>query len=403
MQAVGGAMRLGSESDSEPGLCDCLVERSPRLLQRGMPRSRTRAAFRIKHCGLSGCEQFVRSDVFHYMANMPLRWLLPIYTLFYLFGWVVFAFWWQLAADGCEPKKLTFRRSFMLSLETMTTIGYGVADPFFDDCPEVIPLLIVQSLVGLLMDAIFLNLIYTRFSTAFTRASSIIFSDKIIAYSEDGFVKICFRICEVAKRPLIEPLVRMYALKHATDALDNTEVDVVQMRLEQPCGDIADGKLFLSLPAKVIHRVNTESPLSQATDVGSLENFLDCLQSLDFVEVIAIVSGTCPITGSSLEARQSYTLSDIQYDCAFAPCVAIRDGTHRVDFTRFHETVPDIKFALIGLRCAEAIPAAVGMRVWQWSRLQQRPNLRNQQKDGHKRIQHSLLFLAGNILQADGE
>ena len=295
------------------------------------------------------------------------------------------------------------------------------------------------------MDAIFLNLIYTRFSTAFTRASSIIFSDKIIAYSEvcrvgprkqqpdprllqmvgkrgclynvglnmfqqkggptvqDGFVKICFRICEVAKRPLIEPLVRMYALKHATDALDNTEVDVVQMRLEQPCGDIADGKLFLSLPAKVIHRVNTESPLSQATDVGSLENFLDCLQSLDFVEVIAIVSGTCPITGSSLEARQSYTLSDIQYDCAFAPCVAIRDGTHRVDFTRFHETVPDIKFALIGLRCAEAIPAAVGMRVWQSSRLQQRPNLRNQQKDGHKRIQHSLLFLAGNILQADGE
>ena len=47
----------------------------------------------------------------------------------YVAMWLVFTFWWQRAASGCEERPLTFRRAFMLSLETMTTIGYGVADP----------------------------------------------------------------------------------------------------------------------------------------------------------------------------------------------------------------------------------------------------------------------------------
>jgi hypothetical protein len=47
------------------------------------------------------------------------------------------------------------------------------------------------------MDAIFLNLMYTRFSTAFTRSASIIFTDVAIVYEENGFVKIAFRVCEV--------------------------------------------------------------------------------------------------------------------------------------------------------------------------------------------------------------
>ena len=83
----------------------------------------------------------------------------------------------------------------------------------FDDCPGVIPLLVVQSLVSLLMDAIFLNLMYTRFSTAFTRSASIIFTNVAVVYEEGGFVKIAFRVCEAARKPLIEPLVRLYLVK----------------------------------------------------------------------------------------------------------------------------------------------------------------------------------------------
>eukprot|EP00438_Fugacium_kawagutii_P022827 Skav230302 [mRNA] locus=scaffold430:30461:31306:+ [translate_table: standard] len=266
------------------------------------------------------------------------------YCVVYLLGWLLFTLWWQHAADGCETRHLTFRRAFMLSLETMTTIGYGVSDPMFDECPEVLPLLVVQSLVSLLMDAIFLNLMYTRFSTAFTRSASIIFTEVACVYEEKGFVKMAFRICEVARKPLIEPMVRMYIMKHgphptgASGAEGFLDLDVKQMPLEEPDINISDGKLFLTLPSRVVHCFDSESPWRQ-DKVTSLQQFHDQVQEMDFFEFIVVLSGTCPITGNSLEARQSYTASDLRYDCTFAPCVALRNDKHEVDFEHFHRTV----------------------------------------------------------------
>ncbi|CAK9089411.1 unnamed protein product [Durusdinium trenchii] len=335
-----------SESGSDGGLCECLTVRSPRLLRRGIPRSRARGSFRVGQVGVSSFEQFVRSDVFHYMANMPLRWMLVLYCVVYVAMWLVFTFWWQRAASGCEERPLTFRRAFMLSLETMTTIGYGVADPMFDGCREVIPLLVVQSLISLLMDAIFLNMVYTRFSSAFTRSASIIFTDVAVVYMEQATVKLCFRVCEVARKPLIEPLIRVYLVKHqklpdlpeldGLESDDRVDVEVHQMALEEPNINIADGKLFLTLPCKVVHCLDSDSPLCSAKN---LDEFHEAMQRTEFFEVLAVLSGTCPITGNSLEARQSYTASDLRVDCRFSPCVVLRNDEHVVDFEYFHRTL----------------------------------------------------------------
>ena len=51
-------------------------------------------------------------------ANMPLRWMLLIYCTVYVLTWLLFTLWWQYAANDCENRQLTFRRAFMLSLET---------------------------------------------------------------------------------------------------------------------------------------------------------------------------------------------------------------------------------------------------------------------------------------------
>eukprot|EP00435_Cladocopium_sp_Y103_P060403 s282_g22.t1 len=116
------AMTTLSDSGSEgTGLCDCLTVRSPRLLQRGVPKARTRGSFRISHVGVSRFEQFVRSDIFHYLANMPLRWMLLNYCVVYVLTWLVFTFWWQHAANDCESRDLNFRRAFMLSLDCRIT------------------------------------------------------------------------------------------------------------------------------------------------------------------------------------------------------------------------------------------------------------------------------------------
>eukprot|EP00439_Symbiodinium_sp_Y106_P086857 s122_g36.t1 len=331
----------GSESGSDTtGLCPP-TPRSPRLLRRGLPSSRTRGFFHVRYGGIGRFEEFIRTDLFHYLANMPFRYLVLVYTVTYFLGWVIFTFWWQVAAEGCEPKDLTFRRAFLLSLETMTTIGYGVSDPFFDDCRGVIPLLVVQSLLGLLMDTYFLNLMYTRLSTAVKRASSIIFSDAAVVFEEGGHIKLSLRICEVAKRPVIEPIVRMYAIKHDTlpEPTELIDVDVCPMILETPNIEIADGKLFLMLPTKVVHRVDAASPLAPP-DLKDLDDFQYCINSFDYLEILVVVSASCPITGNSLESRHSYSKENLRYKSRLAPCVRVFDGAHEVDFEAFHQTVP---------------------------------------------------------------
>ncbi len=64
--------------------------------------------------------------------------------------------------------------------------------------------------------------------------------------------------------------------------------------------------------------------LTQDPSLSVLVAFAD--EAMDFFELIVVLSGTCPITGNSLEARQSYTASDLRYNCVFAPCVPGTEG-----------------------------------------------------------------------------
>eukprot|EP00446_Apocalathium_sp_SHHI-4_P070690 CAMPEP_0177514548 /NCGR_PEP_ID=MMETSP0369-20130122/44379_1 /TAXON_ID=447022 ORGANISM="Scrippsiella hangoei-like, Strain SHHI-4" /NCGR_SAMPLE_ID=MMETSP0369 /ASSEMBLY_ACC=CAM_ASM_000364 /LENGTH=234 /DNA_ID=CAMNT_0018993253 /DNA_START=306 /DNA_END=1007 /DNA_ORIENTATION=+ len=229
------------------------------------------------------------------------------------------------------------------------TIGYGVPDPYFNDCDEVIFLLSTQSLWSLLLDAMLLNLVYQRFSRAFERALAMVFSDVcIVTSTAAGGVQLVFRICEMRKQPLLEPLVRVYCVRHVEDEFEPGafQVDVQPVALEEPDNSIADGKIFLSLPVRVVHAIGPGSPLAPPAQEGkagvaqdlSAEDVQVYLQSLPFVEIIAIVSGTDGVTGNSIEARHSYTMEEIRWNCRFVRCVSWDNGMHCVDFSELHRT-----------------------------------------------------------------
>merc|ERR1719210_246506 len=106
----------------------------------------------------------MRTDVYHTVINMPFRQLIPLFVVVYVCSWSIFAFFWMLISEPCDCELTSFTRAFLLSMETMMTIGYGVPDPYFDDCNTVIPVIVCESLFGLLLDAMFLNTMYQRFA-----------------------------------------------------------------------------------------------------------------------------------------------------------------------------------------------------------------------------------------------
>eukprot|EP00927_Polykrikos_kofoidii_P030387 TRINITY_DN26144_c0_g1_i1.p1 TRINITY_DN26144_c0_g1~~TRINITY_DN26144_c0_g1_i1.p1 ORF type:complete len:404 (-),score=62.23 TRINITY_DN26144_c0_g1_i1:161-1372(-) len=288
----------------------------------------------------------VWNDLYHTAIHMPLKRLLFIFVLVYMVSWSFFAVFWMLVSEPCGLELTNFRRAFYLSMESMMTIGYGVPDPYFQDCNEVIPVITAEALFGLLLDAAFLNTLYQRFSAASQRSASMIFSHVAIINEVAETVHWSFRFCELRRTTLLEPSVRVFCVTHKPNPRHHggVEIEVKHVKLTDPDEDC---KVMPSLPVTVHHVVTPGSPLCPPVPEGVLpEDFIPTaaevwihLESLYYVELIAIVCGSDGVTGNSVEAAFSYTLSDIKYNHSFVPCAFVDEtGYTTVDFVSLHET-----------------------------------------------------------------
>lgn len=101
-----------------------------------------------------------------------------------------------------------------LSLETMVTIGYGVNDQFFNECPEGIFIIGIQSLIGRFLDAAIMGATLLRLARGTSRGHSVIFSDKAFMRVKRGSLYVSVQICDLRKHQLLEAHVRLFAIRH---------------------------------------------------------------------------------------------------------------------------------------------------------------------------------------------
>lgn len=95
----------------------------------------------------------------------------------------VFAVVYWLISHGEQPCNLglrDLRASYLFSLETMTTVGYGTSDYLFGECWIMLPVLTAQAFCSLLMDAFLFGTLFLRLSRPQTRASTVVFSKNAV-------------------------------------------------------------------------------------------------------------------------------------------------------------------------------------------------------------------------------
>ena len=135
-------------------------------------------------------------DLFHTILHFTTYRLLALLVLMYFVGFAVFVPFYMLAIDHCNTDFKTPLSAFFFSVETvskkhasinqcccvliltvacccawlkMMTIGYGATDPFFADCWYMAGLISFQSVIGTILDAICIGLLYDRISRATVR------------------------------------------------------------------------------------------------------------------------------------------------------------------------------------------------------------------------------------------
>lgn len=197
--------------------------------------------------------------------------LLSLYTVTYFVLVLIFAGLYIAMAypnDICKLGTVNMTDAFLFSAITITTVGYGSNDLFFNGCVGVTIVLTLESLVGFVMNAFLLGMMYTKCQRGSTRKYSVRFSKKVMIRQIRGQWYFLFRVCEMRTSQILEAHIRCYCLRDETEAEMLNAGRAVPymfqqypMTLNHPDHELGS-PMLLMLPTTVVHRIDFWSPLS---------------------------------------------------------------------------------------------------------------------------------------------
>ncbi|XP_060118736.1 ATP-sensitive inward rectifier potassium channel 11 [Heteronotia binoei] len=293
-------------------------------------------------------------DVFTTLVDLKWPHTLIIFTMSFLCSWLLFAMiWWLIAfAHGdldqntrthlrgdsgglgagefvpCITEMHSFTSAFLFSIEVQVTIGFG-GRMMTEECPAAIFMLIVQNIVGLVLNSIMLGCIFMKTAQAHRRAETLIFSKHAVIALREG--KLCFmlRVGDLRKSMIISATIRMQVVKK-TSSLEGEVVPLnqIDIQMENPVGG---NSIFLVSPLIIYHVIDKNSPLYEVSPAN--------LHHHEDLEVIVILEGVVETTGITTQARTSYLADEIFWGQRFVPIVAEEDGQYSVDYSKFGNTV----------------------------------------------------------------
>ncbi|CAG5938308.1 unnamed protein product [Menidia menidia] len=294
------------------------------------------------------------ADIFTTCVDIRWRYLLLIFTTTFLLSWLLFGliFWGVALAHGDFSLRLPvkdgetqssaeegneewrpcilhiqgFIGAFLFSIETQTTIGYGFRC-VTEECPIAVLTVVVQSIVGCIIDSFMIGTIMAKMVRPKKRAQTLLFSHHAVISMRDGKLCLMWRLGNMRKSHIVEAHVRAQLIKpHITAEgeylpLEQTDIDVGY--------DDGLDRLFLVSPLVVVHEINKSSPLYNMSRSDLLKE--------DF-EIVVILEGMVEATAMTTQARSSYLAREILWGHRFEPVVFEKGDRYHVDYSRFHKT-----------------------------------------------------------------
>ncbi|XP_028321930.1 G protein-activated inward rectifier potassium channel 2 [Gouania willdenowi] len=279
------------------------------------------------------------TDIFTTLVDLKWRFNLFIFVLVYTVTWLFFGFMWWLIAylrgdlDNLTDKQWTpcvnnlngFVSAFLFSIETETTIGYGYR-VITDQCPEGILLLLIQSVLGSIVNAFMVGCMFVKISQPKKRAETLVFSTNAVISMRDGRLCLMFRVGDLRNSHIVEASIRAKLIKSKqTKEGEFIPLNQTDMNVGYNTGD---DRLFLVSPLIICHEINQHSPFWEISQAHLCK---------EDVEIVVILEGMVEATGMTCQARSSYISSEIKWGYRFTPVLTLEDGFYEVDYNSFHD------------------------------------------------------------------
>lgn len=241
------------------------------------------------------------TDIFTTLVDLKWRFNLLIFVMVYTVTWLFFGMiWWLIAyirgdMDHIEDPSWTpcvtnlngFVSAFLFSIETETTIGYGYR-VITDKCPEGIILLLIQSVLGSIVNAFMVGCMFVKISQPKKRAETLVFSTHAVISMRDGKLCLMFRVGDLRNSHIVEASIRAKLIKSKQTSegefipLNQTDINVGYYT--------GDDRLFLVSPLIISHEINQQSPFWEISKAQLPKEEL---------EIVVILEGMVEATGKT--------------------------------------------------------------------------------------------------------
>ncbi|TKR60686.1 hypothetical protein L596_027895 [Steinernema carpocapsae] len=299
---------------------------------------------------------FVR-DAYTTLLGMKWRYVVSLYFSTLSTSWIMFAFAYQLQSwynedfevhDGphtpCIYNTETFTDMLIYSFATQSTVGYGHRH-MSNKCIGVVFSSMMQLMLGTLLHGLMTAFIINKMARPMKRTATLMFSKNAVVAMRDGKLCLMVRIGDMRKTCLAEAHVRMQrdqslqAINQTCTMIQKTmtyEGDMLPYHQFEMDVGFKEGldRVMVMWPITIVHEINEESPLYTI----SQESLNDPMTRF---EIILILEGVVESSGSTAQARTSYTPSEVLWGRRFDRLATYhrRDGTYQVDMAKFHSTV----------------------------------------------------------------
>jgi len=286
------------------------------------------------------------ADIFTTLVDIQWRYNLLVFTLAFTFSWLIFALvWWLICFSHgdlddeniantdwvpCVENINSFISAVLFSIETQHTIGYGSRHTT-EACTEAIILMMVQSVFGVICQAMMTGIVFAKLSRPKKRAETLMFSKNACICKQDGELCLLFRVGDMRKSHIVEAHIRGVVIKKKVTK-EGEVLPLHQFDVDLGFNEGLD-RLFLVWPVIIVHKINETSPFWEMSP--------EDLHKEQF-EFIVILEGIVESTGMTTQARSSYLPGEILWGHRFERLVTFQkeNGQYQIDYSRFNNTIP---------------------------------------------------------------
>jgi inward rectifier potassium channel len=207
------------------------------------------------------------------------------------------------------------------SIETLSTAGYGDMHPQTHYGHFIAT---VELFTGIFSMSLMTGLIFARFSRPSAR---LLFADNPVISSHDGEPALMIRLANERHNIISNANARLWLFKNIVSKEGRSFrrfYELPLLRNESPA---------LALSWTLFHIIDEASPLH-----GLGADDLEPVQA----SLVMVVSGYDVVAAQTVHARKSYEHPDIRFGHRYAEILdTAEDGRVRVDYGRFHDTLPE--------------------------------------------------------------